>query len=83
MEHGDTTNEMKKERMLEDFLVARRMYKAHQVVSERGTCMKPSSKTKTIGDPTTPSYAEVKTKHVQEHIYHLAAQQLYMETTVN
>lgn len=28
--------------------------------------MEPSCKTKTIGDPATPSYTEVKTKHIQE-----------------
>jgi len=56
MKHGKMTNEMKTEHVLEDFLAVGWTYKEHRATRGRSTCTKPSYKTKTIGDPTTPSY---------------------------
>lgn len=74
MKHGATTNGMK-ERILKYLLAVERAKETH--------AWDHLAKTKTIEDPTAPSYVEMKTNYIQEHIHHLAAQQLDMDTTIS
>lgn len=58
-------NERDEERvhMLEDLVVVGWAYQAHQVASERNTCVEPSRITKIIEDPATLCHVQEKTKH--------------------
>ena len=51
--------------MLEDLLADGYTYQAYQATSRRNTCIEPSSKTKTVEEPTTLCHVEENTKHTK------------------